>query len=927
MGVKTVPHRRPAPSTSRSRGCNDEQVLATNTGATVSEGAAGNVITTLMLETTDTDNTPAQLVYTVTSATGNGTLRLSGAALNVSDTFTQADINAGIVTYDHDGSETIGDSFAFDVDDGQGAVSSGTFNLTVNPLNDSPIVATNTGMTAAEGSTGNVLTTAMLNEGDPDDAGAGLIYTITGATGNGTLRLLGTALNVSDTFTQADIDAGNVTYDHDGSETTADSFDFSLADGGEDGSTPATGTFNFTITGSNDEQVLATNTGATVSEGAAGNVITTLMLETTDTDNTPAQLVYTVTSATGNGTLRLSGAALNVSDTFTQADINAGIVTYDHDGSETIGDSFAFDVDDGQGAVSSGTFNLTVNPLNDSPIVATNTGMTAAEGSTGNVLTTAMLNEGDPDDAGAGLTYTITGATGNGTLRLLGTALNVSDTFTQADIDAGNVTYDHDGTETTTDSFDFSLSDSGEDAATPTTGTFNFTITGVDDAPVMTNNLLTINEGQTVTIGTSDIDAVDPEGDALAFTVTGVTGGQFELVSAPGTAVNSFTRAQVAGGQVQFVHDGGESAPTYRVEASDGLLNSGPQVATITFTNVNDDPINAGSLPLSITVAEDLLSDVDFSALDIQDTDDGGGNLTITFSTTAGGELFAVSGGGVTVVGSGSGALTLTGNEADLNLFVEDPANIQYQHTTVNLNGRNADTISVSVTDNGNSGLGGGGSIALGTVRVDIAAMNDAPTNTTPGLTATNEDVSVVFSTATGNSVQVGDADAGGNLIRVQLRVDAGGVLSLSGTAGLTFLTGDGMADANMDFAGTVADINAALDGMTFDPAPDFNGTANLTVATDDQGNQGLGGPMTDVDVIPITVAPVNDAPTAGADTVTIFANQILTFPHAALLANDVDADGDSLTVVLNTLPTRGLIVAPAQRLVPIHSASWVLRY
>ena len=75
---------------------NDEEVLATNTGTTVSEASSGNVVmTTAMLETTDVDNTPAQLTYTVTAATGNGTLRLSGTALGVSDTFTQGDIDGG----------------------------------------------------------------------------------------------------------------------------------------------------------------------------------------------------------------------------------------------------------------------------------------------------------------------------------------------------------------------------------------------------------------------------------------------------------------------------------------------------------------------------------------------------------------------------------------------------------------------------------------------------------------------------------------------------------------------------------------------------------------------------------------------------------------------------------------------------------------
>ena len=115
------------------------------------------------------------------------------------------------------------------------------------------------------------------------------------------------------------------------------------------------------------------------------------MLQTTDVDNTPAQLVYTVTAATGNGTLRLSGTALGVSDTFTQADIDGGLVTYDHDGSETTTDSFDFSVDDGQGTSTSGTFNITVTPVNDEEVLATNAGTTVNEASTGNVLTSGML--------------------------------------------------------------------------------------------------------------------------------------------------------------------------------------------------------------------------------------------------------------------------------------------------------------------------------------------------------------------------------------------------------------------------------------------------------------------------------------------------------------------------------------------------------
>ncbi len=155
-------------------------------------------------------------------------------------------------------------------------------------------------------------------------------------------------LNLNDTFTQADIDAGLVTYDHNGSETTSDAFSFSVDDGQGGASS---GAFNFVVTPVNDEQVVAVNTGATVSEGSTSNVINGAMLQTTDADNTPDQLVYTVTGLTSNGTLRLNGTALSVNDTFTQADIDAGLVTYDHNGSETASDAFNFSVDDGQGAI------------------------------------------------------------------------------------------------------------------------------------------------------------------------------------------------------------------------------------------------------------------------------------------------------------------------------------------------------------------------------------------------------------------------------------------------------------------------------------------------------------------------------------------------------------------------------------------------
>ena len=96
-------------------------MLANNTGVTVLEGSSGNILTAAMLATTDADNTAVQLVYTLSGVPANGTLYLNSVVLGISDSFTQDDIDNDRVTYDHDGSETVSDSFAFSVDDGAGA--------------------------------------------------------------------------------------------------------------------------------------------------------------------------------------------------------------------------------------------------------------------------------------------------------------------------------------------------------------------------------------------------------------------------------------------------------------------------------------------------------------------------------------------------------------------------------------------------------------------------------------------------------------------------------------------------------------------------------------------------------------------------------------------------------------------------------------
>jgi len=135
-------------------------------------------------------------------------------------------------------------------------------------------------------------------------------------------------------------------------------------------------TITITVIEANEDPVIATNTGITVIEGGTG-IIGNTALHVTDVDNSPAELQFTLTAVPTYGLLKLDGTTLSISDTFTQADIDSGLLTYEHDSGEAVSDSFQFTVSDSSGGnIGNTTFIITVTPVNDEPIIVSNTGAT-----------------------------------------------------------------------------------------------------------------------------------------------------------------------------------------------------------------------------------------------------------------------------------------------------------------------------------------------------------------------------------------------------------------------------------------------------------------------------------------------------------------------------------------------------------------------
>lgn len=99
------------------------------------------------------------------------------------------------------------------------------------------------------------------------------------------------------------------------------------------------------------------------------------------------------------------------------------------------------------------------------------------------------------------------------------------------------------------------------------------------------------------------------------------------------------------------------------------------------------------------------------------------------------------------------------------------------------------------------------------------------------------------------------------------------------------------------------------LDGsFTFAPSANFNGTTTFTYGIASKSGEPCSQTAEDTATVTITVNPVNDQPTAAADSFTALANRTLNVPAPGVLVNDSDVDGDTLTATKMSNPGHGIV-------------------
>ena len=524
----------------------------------------------------------------------------------------------GNVNYVHNNSSTTSDSFAYTIKDVNGLTSapaSVTVTVTQAPA---PPTAVADSFSVVRGAS------ATVNLANNDTAGTAAInrgsIVITTQPANGTVTV-GTD--------------GNVNYVHNNSNTTSDSFAYTIKD--VNGLVSAAASVSVTITANNQAPV-AVNDTATVVEGGTAT-ISILANDTAPTGGFDlASIVFT--------DLPIRGTIVKNAD---------GTVTYTHSGNESTSDTFRYTVKGTNGVVSNeATVSITITPVNDPPVANNDTASVVEGGSVnipvlsndsdieGNIDLTSVVIVSQPANGTVGVntqtgvvnyvhnggpstsdsfTYTFKDnqgvvsnvATvsitiqrkpianndsltvvrgGEETVNLIANDAAPSGTLSPSSIvittqpangtitslGNGQVTYKHNGSNTTSDSFAYTVADSNSNVSVP--ATVSVTITPVNNPPVTQPDTATVSEGGSVDINVLSNDTV---------TFDGLDPASVTIVTAP----TNGTVIVLSNGSIRYTHSGTESTSDvlfYTVRGNNGLVSSSTRV-DITITAVNDGPL------------------------------------------------------------------------------------------------------------------------------------------------------------------------------------------------------------------------------------------------------------------------------------------------------------------------------------------------
>ncbi|MEG4317899.1 MULTISPECIES: DUF4347 domain-containing protein, partial [unclassified Microcoleus] len=315
-----------------------------------------------------------------------------------------------------------------------------------------------------------------------------------------------------------------------------------------------------------------------------------------------------------------------------------------------------------------------------------------------------------------------------------------------------------------------------------------------------------------------------------------INGGEFLAYNVLATPYPSAINVSGVTGNVDSITATLNSVKTFDTNAQQtiNLLLVGPQGQNVVLmSHVPSPPLNNVTLKFDDNAASFLFSLVPNS---LPPTIASGTYKPSNYSANSFRDIYAFTLPGPTPTGSPEGPYGST-----LSVFNKTNPNGTWKLYAVDANQYNSKASGATIP----------GNIASWSLNVTTDTGKETTTQNTPR----------IFSASGGNSISVSDSDS--ESVEVNLSVTSG-TLALKS---LTGITGSGNGSNILIYTGKQTDINAALDGLTYTPNPNFSGTDALILTTNDRAPAELGGALTDVDRVNITVNPTTPTPTTPTPT------------------------------------------------------------
>ena len=768
-------------------GENDKPVV-TNDTITLSEDQA------LSFKPSANDSDPDQGESVRTSAVTQPVRSLGEATVN----------QAGEVTYTAIGKfdslaqgQTAQESITYTAVDGRGGSNTGTVDVTITGVNDAP-VAVDDAITVNEDAP--FLFNPSGNDPDVDQGDRVNTVSVNNPGGNrGIASLVNGQVQYNPNGAFEDLPVG--------AEAT-ESFTYEVADGLN---AKDQGRVNVTIKGANDAPVAYADT-ATVSEDGSIEI----RPESNDKDVDRGDV------------LRIAEAPTNPSTNKGQVVFEAGRVIYNAAGrfddlpqGASASESFEYKVSDGHGGYDTSQVTVAIEGKNDAPKSNPDT-YAVRQGASINVNPTTNDTDVDRDDA-----LKVTQVAGRA-----GAKGSVS-------VDAeGNVSYSaQDGFanlaegETTTETFDYTVSDK---LGATDRGQATVTITGGNDAPVASDDHITISEEQILEAADGLLLANDRDvdnGDALK--VSGITNnasnnGALSFTTGTGRVIYN------PAGKFDYLAEGTSEDVNFSYTVADKKGDTHQANVKVTITGVNDAPVAVDDRAAIVQGGSSIF---DPSSNDT-DVDRGDTRRVTSVSNPTGNR-------GTATLNPINGQVTyVTGSGFDY-LHDGEQASETYSYTVADRFGG---------TDRGD-------------VTITVTGKNDAPQAVNDVVTL-GEDEGYRFNPAA-NDRDVDNEDAL-HVSSAQLGTGAKGTIEV-GQDGSIYYNAAGKFDS-------LPQGSSAIDTITYTVSDKLGATS--------------------VGRVDVAVTGVNDAPVSARDQFVVTEDEIKTGVSGLLLANDTDIDlGDRLTI------------------------------